>query len=124
MARHSPRWRTPRTARTSSYTTDGASCWAGTRSRVASTASSSASCSPSPRPRRAIALLYASRLLFLAFLEAKGWLDGDREFLRHAFDDRCGAGGEGDERSGVAGRGGRGGGGGGAARPLRPPLFR
>ena len=30
------------------------------------------------------ALLCASRLLFVAFLEAKGWLDGDREFLiRH-----------------------------------------
>jgi hypothetical protein len=39
--------------------------------------------------RREIALLHASRLLFLAFLEAKGWLDGDREFLRHAFDARC-----------------------------------
>lgn len=33
--------------------------------------------------RRAIALLTASRLLFLAFLEAKGWLDRDRAFLRH-----------------------------------------
>lgn len=44
--------------------------------------------------RREIALLHASRLLFLAFLEAKGWLNGDREFLRHAFDDRCNAGGE------------------------------
>ena len=73
--------------------------------------------------RREIALLYASRLLFLAFLEAKGWLDGDREFLRHAFDDRCGAGGEGDERSGVAGRGGRGGRGGVHARLLDPLFF-
>ncbi len=43
--------------------------------------------------RREIAILYASRLLFLAFLEAKGWLDGDREFLRHAFDARCTSGG-------------------------------
>jgi N-6 DNA Methylase len=33
--------------------------------------------------RRAIALLTTSRLLFLAFLEAKGWLDRDRAFLRH-----------------------------------------
>ena len=45
------------------------------------------------RARRELALLCASRLLFLAFLEAKGWLDGDREFLRHAFDARCDRGG-------------------------------
>ncbi|HVT40520.1 MAG TPA: N-6 DNA methylase [Gemmatimonadaceae bacterium] len=43
--------------------------------------------------RREIALLYASRLLFLAFLEAKGWLNEDRDFLRRAFDDRCAGGG-------------------------------
>jgi hypothetical protein len=43
--------------------------------------------------RREIALLYASRLLFLAFLEAKGWLNNDRDFLRRAFDDRCSRGG-------------------------------
>lgn len=43
--------------------------------------------------RREIALLCTSRLLFLAFLEAKGWLDGDREFLRHRYDERCLAGG-------------------------------
>ena len=35
------------------------------------------------RDRRTIALLTTSRLLFLAFLEAKGWLDGDPAFLRH-----------------------------------------
>ncbi len=44
--------------------------------------------------RRELALLCSSRLLFLAFLEAKGWLDGDREFLRHGFDARCAKGGE------------------------------
>src|SRR6185437_12324647 len=44
--------------------------------------------------RRELALLCSSRVLFLAFLEAKGWLDGDREFLRHAFDARCARGGE------------------------------
>jgi hypothetical protein len=44
--------------------------------------------------RREIALLHASRLLFLAFLEAKSWLNEDREFLRHAFDDRCSRGGQ------------------------------
>ena len=43
--------------------------------------------------RREIALLCTSRLLFLAFLEAKGWLDGNREFLRHRFDARCARGG-------------------------------
>ena len=31
--------------------------------------------------RRTLALFTVSRLLFLAFLEAKGWLDGDRAFL-------------------------------------------
>ncbi len=31
--------------------------------------------------RHTLALLTTSRLLFLAFLEAKGWLDGDRGFL-------------------------------------------
>ena len=33
-----------------------------------------------------LALLYASRLLFLSFLEAKGWLSGDHAFLSHHFD--------------------------------------
>ena len=47
-----------------------------------------------PAARRELALLCSSRVLFLAFLEAKGWLDGDREFLRHAFDARCARGGE------------------------------
>jgi hypothetical protein len=41
---------------------------------------------PSPDDRRALALLYASRLLFLAFLEAKGWLDGDRCFLGRTYE--------------------------------------
>ena len=36
--------------------------------------------------RRDIALLYASRLLFLSFLEAKEWLDGDRSFLARHYD--------------------------------------
>lgn len=40
--------------------------------------------------RRTVAVLHASRLLFLAFLEAKGWLDHDRAFLRRAFSERCG----------------------------------
>jgi hypothetical protein len=36
--------------------------------------------------RRELALLYSSRLLFLCFLEAKGWLDDDRAFLNRSFD--------------------------------------
>ena len=43
-----------------------------------------------PADRRTVAVLHASRLLFLAFLEAKGWLDRDRAFLRRAFEARCG----------------------------------
>jgi hypothetical protein len=38
--------------------------------------------------RRELALLHTSRLLFLSFLEAKGWLDGDRAFVAHHFE-RC-----------------------------------
>ncbi|HKG92382.1 MAG TPA: N-6 DNA methylase [Gemmatimonadaceae bacterium] len=41
-----------------------------------------------PEERKDVALLYVSRLLFLAFLEAKGWLDRDRAFLSRTFD-RC-----------------------------------
>jgi len=33
--------------------------------------------------RQSLALRCVSRLLFLTFLEAKGWLDGDRSFLSH-----------------------------------------
>ncbi|MDQ8164884.1 MAG: N-6 DNA methylase [Gemmatimonadota bacterium] len=57
---------------------------------LATTATGSA---PEPA-RRELGLLTTSRLLFLAFLEAKGWLDGDREFLRRHFDERCSAGGQ------------------------------
>ena len=42
---------------------------------------------------RAVSLLYASRLLFLRFLEAKEWLDGDRDFLLSRFDDCMRTGG-------------------------------
>jgi hypothetical protein len=44
--------------------------------------------------RAEIALLYTSRLLFLAFLQAKGWLDGDRGFLERHFDACMASGGE------------------------------
>ena len=37
--------------------------------------------------RRDVALLYVSRLLFLAFLQERGWLDHDRRFLARTFDD-------------------------------------
>jgi hypothetical protein len=46
------------------------------------------------RVRRELALLCTSRLLFLAFLEAKNWLDGDREFLRNHFDQLCAKSGD------------------------------
>ena len=43
---------------------------------------------------RAVALLYTSRLLFLCFLEAKGWLNGDRGFIASRFDEcMCDGGG-------------------------------
>ncbi len=49
---------------------------------------------PSPGSRRELALLCASRLLFLAFLEAKGWLDHDRAFLMRIFAESMAGGGE------------------------------
>lgn len=47
--------------------------------------------------RRTIALLHTSRLLFVSFLEARGWLDGNREFLRSQFA-RLATGGHGAQR--------------------------
>jgi hypothetical protein len=44
--------------------------------------------------RREVALLYASRLLFLGFLESKGWLNEDSAFLVNAFDRCMARGGE------------------------------
>lgn len=40
------------------------------------------------------ALLCGSRLLFLAFLQGKGWLAGDRQFLVRMFDESVGSGGD------------------------------
>jgi len=55
--------------------------------------------SPVPRvERRELALLCASRCLFLAFLEAKGWLDHDRQFLIHQTTARLERGGHLHER--------------------------
>jgi hypothetical protein len=51
---------------------------------------------PSVRPpadRADLALLATTRLLFLAFLEAKGWLDGDRAFLARHYDAAVASGG-------------------------------
>ena len=41
-----------------------------------------------------LALLITCRLLFLAFVESKGWLDGDRAWLTHAVDRTMSSGGE------------------------------
>ncbi|HEX6965365.1 MAG TPA: DNA methyltransferase [Gemmatimonadaceae bacterium] len=40
-----------------------------------------------------LALLHVSRLLFLSFLESKGWLDGNRRFLEHGFEECMAVGG-------------------------------
>ena len=44
--------------------------------------------------RAELALLCVSRLLFLRFLEAKGWLNGEREFVAARFDDCMSRGGD------------------------------
>lgn len=43
--------------------------------------------------RREIALLYVSRLIFLSFLESKGWLNGDFCFLSNTYGDCIARGG-------------------------------
>ncbi|HWH51856.1 MAG TPA: DNA methyltransferase, partial [Gemmatimonadaceae bacterium] len=48
--------------------------------------------------RSELALLAASRLLFLAFLEAKGWLNGDRAFLLRQFEQCVASGGRFERR--------------------------
>jgi len=52
-------------------------------SAVARLADSLPSTGASRSERRELALLCASRCLFLAFLEAKGWMDARRDFLLH-----------------------------------------
>lgn len=47
--------------------------------------------------RREVALLHVSRMLFLSFLEGRGWLNGDRRFLSASFD-ACMSGGGGFQR--------------------------
>lgn len=46
-----------------------------------------------PAERREQALLYVSRLIFLSFLETRGWLDGDLAFLSRGFDGCLASGG-------------------------------
>ena len=43
--------------------------------------------------RRTLALIHVARLLFLKFLETKGWLDDDRNFLARHAEDRLATGG-------------------------------
>ena len=40
--------------------------------------------------RRSLALLHLTRVLFLYFVQQKGWLDGRADFLSHAVDDHLG----------------------------------
>ena len=47
-----------------------------------------------PAERTELALLHVSRLIFLSFLESKGWLDDDHRFLENAFERCMEAGGE------------------------------
>jgi hypothetical protein len=47
-----------------------------------------------PAERSELALLHVSRLIFLSFLESKGWLDDDHRFLENAFERCMEAGGE------------------------------
>jgi len=44
--------------------------------------------------RRELALLYSSRLIFLAFLESRGWLNGDFCFLANTFESCLSKGGK------------------------------
>jgi len=48
--------------------------------------------------RRELALVTTSRLLFLAFLQSRGWLDGDADFLVHHLDRVLHAGGDAHRR--------------------------
>ena len=64
-----------------------------TLERTIGTLASSLSARVSEDDRRSIALFTLSRLLFLSFLEAKGWLDGDRDYLSRRFMQQLGVGG-------------------------------
>ncbi|MEO7962568.1 MAG: hypothetical protein ABIT38_01515, partial [Gemmatimonadaceae bacterium] len=51
-----------------------------------------------PDARRALALLATSRLVFLSFLQGKGWLNGDADFLAHRVDSVLSNGGDVERR--------------------------
>ena len=83
-----------------SPTPRGSKCSGARHSRAASIARSRVWWPRSRRTRAAmcrtsdrheLALLHVSRLLFLSFLETKGWLNGDRRFLANGFDSLHGA---------------------------------
>ena len=65
------------------------------RAMQASVAQLAASLAPAVAARSAIelAVLYLSRLVFLSFIETKGWLNGDHAFLANQFADCMVAGG-------------------------------
>lgn len=64
-----------------------------TLERTIGTLADSLSARAPEEDRRSIALFTLSRLLFLSFLEAKGWLDGDRDYLSRRFMQQLGTGG-------------------------------
>lgn len=45
---------------------------------------------PAPAERRSLALIQLTRILFLYFVQAKGWLDGRPDFLRRMVDEALG----------------------------------
>ena len=61
---------------------------------LATDVSGAAALSATPAERRELALLCTSRCLFLAFLEAKGWLDHRLDFLLHHTTAQLEAGGQ------------------------------
>ena len=56
-----------------------------TLERVVANVASEAETDAPDSDRHELALLHLSRLLFLSFLETKGWLNGDRRFLENGF---------------------------------------
>jgi len=56
-----------------------------TLERVVESLASSVTLCLEPAKARELALLYVSRLLFLSFLETRGWLNGDHGFLANGF---------------------------------------
>lgn len=61
--------------------------------RIVDALARSVSPGPPSADARELALLYVSRLLFLSFLETRGWLNGDHGFLANGFADCMANGG-------------------------------